>query len=110
MPQQGGSTGEAVNGKQAIQKVTDLQPDIVLMDFAMPIMNGLEAIREICRDFPQARLIYYSVHLNSLMRQFAREAGAVACLDKGSNLQEFLAAIRNVYHNLPVDGEGYPTL
>jgi DNA-binding NarL/FixJ family response regulator len=91
-------------GAEAIRLYREHQPDIMLMDFAMPMMNGLEAIREICRDFPQARIIYYSVHFNSMMRQFAQEAGAVGCLDKGSNLQELLRAIRNVHQGLPVEG------
>jgi DNA-binding NarL/FixJ family response regulator len=90
-------------GAEAVRLYRQHQPDIVLMDFAMPVMNGLEAIREICRDFPQARIIYYSVHFNNLMRQFALEAGAVGCLDKGSTLPELLRAIRNVYNGLPID-------
>src|SRR5690349_5492650 len=68
---------QAAFGAEAVRLYHEYQPDVVLMDFAMPGMNGLDAIREICRDFPQARIIVYSVHVNSVMRQAALEAGAV---------------------------------
>ena len=51
---------EAANGSEAIDTVRELQPDVVLMDIAMPIMGGLEATRRICREFPKTKVLIRS--------------------------------------------------
>ena len=56
--------GEADNGREAIAKVDELQPDIVLMDHTMPILNGLEATRQIKKRFPEVRVLILTMHTN----------------------------------------------
>ena len=54
--------GEAENGRQAVALVKKLQPAVVVMDIAMPLLNGLEATRQICKDFPATRVLILSAH------------------------------------------------
>src|SRR5258705_8220834 len=54
--------GEANDGREAVEKVKELMPDIVFMDITMPILNGLEATERIARDYPKVRVIILSRH------------------------------------------------
>ena len=54
--------GEAENGREAVAKVEKLKPDIVLMDIAMPMLNGIEATRQIRKICPQSKVIILSMH------------------------------------------------
>jgi len=56
--------GEAKNGNEAIDKIRQVIPDIVLMDFAMPILNGMEATRQIKMQFPQVKVLILSMYLD----------------------------------------------
>lgn len=68
-------SGEAVNGKDAVNKYRDLLPDVTIMDFAMPEMNGLEAAREILKEYPNAAILMLSVHLPGQLAIEARKVG-----------------------------------
>jgi len=54
--------GEAENGKQAIEKVKQLKPDLVLLDINMPVMNGVQAAYEIRRIAPSTKIIFFTIH------------------------------------------------
>lgn len=74
--------GEAENGKMAVEKVEELHPDIVLLDFEMPVMNGLEAARQIARMAPKTALIMFTLHASTELTRLASEAGIKSVLSK----------------------------
>ena len=83
--------GEAADGREAINLITELQPDVVLMDASMPIMDGLEATRLVKAQWPEVRVIVLTIHTG--LRAEALAAGADAFLVKGCPAGELLAAI-----------------
>jgi pilus assembly protein CpaE len=86
--------GEAENGPSAIELAAALQPDVVLMDVEMPLMDGLAATRLIKQQCPQCRVIILSIHDEEAVRTRARLAGADAFVDKGAPLAALLQAIQ----------------
>ena len=72
---------EARNGQEAVQLVAEQQPDVVLMDVRMPVMDGLEATRRIKASWPQVKVVLLTMY--SLYQQGALEAGADRFLVKG---------------------------
>ena len=70
--------GEAENGKVAVEKVIGLHPDIVILDLAMPVMNGFEAARQIRGTAPATAMLMFTMH-NS--RQFLKDAQAAGIKD-----------------------------
>jgi DNA-binding NarL/FixJ family response regulator len=75
--------GEAENGRQGIEVVASHQPDVVVLDMAMPVMDGLEALPHIKRASPDTRVLVVSGFDNATMSASAVEAGADAYLQKG---------------------------
>ncbi|MBE9111155.1 response regulator transcription factor [Nodosilinea sp. LEGE 07298] len=86
--------GEAENGREALQLVETLSPQIVLMDIAMPEMNGLEATARITREFPQVRVLILSMHANEEYVYQALRSGASGYLLKDSSTEELDLALR----------------
>lgn len=89
--------GQVVDGKQAIDAVARLHPDVVLMDITMPVMNGLEATREIHKQFPATRVLVLTQHENKEYIMPLLQAGAVGYISKRARAQEVLQAIRTVH-------------
>lgn len=89
--------GQVVDGKQAMEAVARLHPDIVLMDITMPVMNGLEATREIHKQFPATRILVLTQHENKEYIMPLLQAGAVGYISKRARAQEVLQAIRTVH-------------
>ena len=83
--------GEATNGLEAVDMVQDIQPDVVLMDIRMPLLDGLEATRQMKERRPQIRIVVTSMVAHH--RAEALAAGADVFLVKGSPTGELLAAI-----------------
>lgn len=88
---------EAANGSEAIDTVRELQPDVVLMDIAMPIMGGLEATRRICREFPKTKVLILTQYDDKEYVLPVIEAGASGFVSKASASSELISGIRSVY-------------
>jgi NarL family two-component system response regulator LiaR len=88
---------EAANGSEAIDMVRELQPDVVLMDIAMPIMGGLEATRRICREFPRTKVLILTQYDDKEYVLPVIEAGAAGFVSKAAASSELILGIRSVY-------------
>ncbi len=89
--------GEAQDGRQAVALVKKLRPAVILMDIAMPLLNGLEAARQVAKTFPETRVIMLSAHSDDAYVTNATEAGAVGFLLKQTSAHEVCRAIREVH-------------
>lgn len=90
--------GEASNGYEALKMAKSLEPDVVLMDIAMPIMGGLEATRRICQEFPRTKVIALTQYDNREFVFPVIEAGAAGFISKVAASFELASGIRSVFH------------
>jgi len=88
--------GEAQDGRQAVLLAKKLRPDVVLMDIAMPHLNGLEATRQVLKALPSTRILILSAHSDDAYVDNAIESGAVGFLLKQTSAHEVCRAIRDV--------------
>jgi len=86
--------GEAATGRQAVQMARNLLPDVVVMDIAMPLLNGLEATRQICKELPSAKVVILSSHSDDEYVFQLAQAGAIGYLVKQTAATELIKAIR----------------
>jgi NarL family two-component system response regulator LiaR len=93
--------GEAADGDEAVQKARELQPDVILMDLQMPRKDGIEAIADIVRDDPKARILVLTSFADDDKAFPAIKAGATGYLLKDSQPDELLRAIHDVYRGEP---------
>jgi DNA-binding NarL/FixJ family response regulator len=89
--------GQAENGRQAVELAQTLRPDVIVMDVSMPLLNGLEAVRQILRDRPEARIILLSAHAESAYVEQAMSFGAKGYLLKQASLDVLAKAIREAH-------------
>jgi two-component system, NarL family, response regulator NreC len=94
--------GEAANGREAVDLAEQLRPDVVVMDVAMPELNGIEATRRLASSVPHARVVALSMHKDSVYVREILRAGARGYLLKDSGAADLVAAIRAV-----ASGESY---
>ncbi|MBI2940385.1 MAG: response regulator transcription factor [Chloroflexi bacterium] len=89
--------GEAADGRETVQRVRELHPDVVVMDIAMPDLNGLEATRRIKQDDPQVQILALTMHENERYFFQMIHAGASGYVVKGAPPSDFLQAVRSVH-------------
>jgi signal transduction histidine kinase/ActR/RegA family two-component response regulator len=97
--------GEASNGREAIEQVRRLQPDVVVMDISMPEMDGIEATRRIKSKWPEVRVIGLSMLEDEHISRTMREAGAEALLSKTSSAAQLYQAIRGANRKIILSSE-----
>jgi DNA-binding NarL/FixJ family response regulator len=88
--------GEATNGQEAVDLVLNLQPDLVVLDISMPVMNGFQASKTIRHSLPKAKIIILSVHDSPNAQQEALKAGADAYIIKSSEPSKLFKAIESL--------------
>jgi DNA-binding NarL/FixJ family response regulator len=88
--------GEAPDGLHAVSVAQRTTPDVVLMDLSMPVMNGIDATREVVATLPSTRVIVLTTSTKGQDVHDAAEAGAVGFLSKGADPDDVLEAIRAV--------------
>ena len=88
--------GEAATGRQAVALTNKLHPDVVVMDIAMPVLNGLEATRQIRQAFPDIKVIILSAHSDDAYVEEAMAVGAAGFLIKQTSSHALATAIREV--------------
>lgn len=93
--------GEASNGKEAVMDMVRLKPDIVLMDLVMPVMDGIEAIRQIKASHPSIQILVLTSFATDDKVFPAIKAGALGYLIKDTSPEELVSAIRQVYKGEP---------
>lgn len=93
--------GEAQNGYEALQKVRELDPEVVLMDISMPGLDGLEATRRIRKDHPNAEVLIITQFQSAQAVQAARNAGARGYLAKSEAGHYLMQALRTVVRHEP---------
>lgn len=93
--------GMAANGQEAVDQAILYCPDVVVMDISMPIMNGIEATKIICRSCQNTKVVILSMHHTAEYMQRALEAGAQGYLLKDSAGTELVTAIRSLNHGEP---------
>jgi DNA-binding NarL/FixJ family response regulator len=88
--------GEASDGRQAVALVGQLQPAVVLMDIGMPLLNGLEATRQILKAFPATKVLMLTAHNDDATVKNAMDSGAVGFLLKQTSTRDVCRAVREI--------------
>ena len=94
--------GEAADGREAILRAGELEPDLILMDVRMPGMNGVDATRQLKAEMPQLKVIMLTIFDLQEYREAAKASGASGYVIKKSLIQDLVPAIRDAFeHGAP---------
>jgi two-component system, NarL family, response regulator NreC len=89
--------GEAENGRIAVQRVAELKPHAVILDLSMPVMNGLDAAREITRIAPNVQMVMFSMFISEQLRKDAQAVGIKDVISKSDSIGDhLLASLRTI--------------
>ncbi|MGB2888470.1 MAG: response regulator transcription factor [Candidatus Acidiferrales bacterium] len=92
--------GEAGNGQEAVDLVVQLQPELIVLDLSMPIMNGLRAAAKIRQLFPATKIVILSMHDSPRIRPEALDAGADAFVTKSAAGAELIQTIDALFSGI----------
>ena len=92
---------EASDGKEAIIKAVAINPDIAIIDYALPMMNGVEVTRQIRARVPTAEVLIFTMHDSDILMREVLEAGARGYLLKSDAKQYLIAAVESLEHHKP---------
>jgi DNA-binding NarL/FixJ family response regulator len=94
--------GEAENGQEAVRMVEELNPDLVVLDLSMPVMNGLEAARHIAVNAPNTALLMYTMQDSNQLLKEAEDAGINEVITKSAaGIDRLLASMRALLYQPP---------
>jgi DNA-binding NarL/FixJ family response regulator len=94
--------GEAAAGAKALELIAELGPDIVIMDVRMPVMDGIEATRQIKERFPSTSVLAHSAFGDLDQMEAMREAGAVGYVLKDAPAEELIMRLQDSFDETPV--------
>lgn len=84
---------EAANGKEAVEKAQEFSPDLIILDITMPVLNGLDAARQIRKSLPQTPILILSVHKSKQLVEEAMKIGARGYVTKAEAGQKLMQAV-----------------
>ncbi len=90
--------GEATDGVDAIEKIKELKPDLILLDLAMPKMNGAEVASIIKRTMPTVPIILFSVHGEKIGKSLASAVGVDIVLSKPDGISNLVESVKSLLH------------
>jgi two-component system, NarL family, response regulator NreC len=99
--------GEAENGEEMIQKYISLRPDLILADISMPVMSGIDAVKRIKEDYPEAKILFLSMLFDEQYIYCAIKVGASGLLSKNVSKDELLYALREISQGKKYFGPQY---
>ena len=85
--------GEAEDGREAVSKANDLRPDLIVLDFKMPLADGLQAALEISRNLPAIPIVMYTLYKDEQLESVAKAAGVRRVVAKENGVHELIGAI-----------------
>ena len=88
--------GEAANGIEALRLVQELRPDAIVMDVAMPVMNGIDATTEITRKNPHSKVLILTMHENPTLLRPIQRSGAKGLVNKSRATTELTPALQAI--------------
>lgn len=91
--------GEASDGRALVEAASRLKPEVIVLDISLPLLNGIDAARQIKKEQPEAKILFLTMHANLAYLKEALAAGATGYLLKTSAREELLGALRDVVRN-----------